>query len=498
MKREFHATVKKMAGHGLGLVLLGNLLAQRYGGDIAKNDQIDDLFIAGGAGEHAKQVMQHYEDKLWQKDGKETVFLPLLGLFDRPMDVELFKQLQEKAEVAHGLQNMADPEINQMVGNLEHIGLILHDKTGVVGERTEYDAHPLVREYFGQKFEKEEPKLFRQAHRVFFFCLMSLGRMTEAVRPRRGQMQISEKLEDWLNAANAATNLVDLLLATGSLLDAEKRAKQGIEWAGKTADKYRQLVNHSQLATTLHRLGKMEASQEFFQKAEGLQGEDDPQKPQLYALQGARYCALMLEQAQSKADYGVVLQRAQDAQKIALKRNHLLAIAFDELTIARSQTLLGETRAAQIAFDAAVDGIRKAGKIEFLPDFLNHRANFRRQQGEQEKGQHDLDAALETAVRCGLLLYEADGRLLQCHYLLDEGKLKEAGVALERAEKLIEQMSYGQKIVEMYIARARFEYHNGNGELAKKTLQLSKERITEIGQFGLRGELERVGEEIGF
>jgi tetratricopeptide (TPR) repeat protein len=548
LKREFNATVKKMAGHGLGLVLLGRLLKQQHGGDIARADQVKDLFAAQGSGDHAKRVMQHYEEKLWQKDGPEVAFLRLMGLFDRPMGVELFLELKEKAEIALGLKEIPGPKINQMVANLESIGLILPDKEE--GVRAEYDAHPLVREYFGQKFLDEDPDRFRQAHRVLFeyfqkvpekdqpdtleeleplyramhhgckaeeykkawedvyyvrimrggegyssfklgayssdlaavsgffpngwgsppvkkglyeeyqcfvlaeasFCLMSLGRMTEAVGSRRMVMQIHEKREDLQNAAVGALNLVDLLLPTGGVSEAEERAEQAIEWIGKTEDKFRQMVSHSKLANTLHRLGKMVDSQEAFQETERLQNERQPEYPRLYSQQGAQYCAFKLEMAQGKADYVEVLERGNEIIDLYKNTgyNRLLCHALNHLTIARAQAALEKNTVAQIAFVAAVDGIRKAGKIEFLPDFLNHRASFLRQQGEQEKGRHDLDEALETAIRCGMDLYEADGQLLKCHYLLDEGKIDEAEIALLRGEELVEKMGYGQKIVEMY------------------------------------------------
>ncbi len=49
---------------------------------------------------------------------------------------------------------------------LEQAGLLL--KYDQVGERREWDTHPLIRRYFGQALQKQHPEAYRQAQLVLF------------------------------------------------------------------------------------------------------------------------------------------------------------------------------------------------------------------------------------------------------------------------------------------------------------------------------------------
>ena len=90
----------------------------------------------------------------------------LLGLFDRPMGLKEKQVLCEKADYAKPLAALNDDEFQALEKRLENAGLLLKsDKSGI---RTEWDCHPLIRNYFGQIFRKEEENAFQQAHRVLF------------------------------------------------------------------------------------------------------------------------------------------------------------------------------------------------------------------------------------------------------------------------------------------------------------------------------------------
>ncbi len=105
------------------------------------------------------------------------------------------------------------------------------------------------------------------------FYLMSLGRLAEAVEPRRAHLKLCEKLEDWEDAAKAAQNLVDLLLPIGQLTKAKQVAQQAIEFAERTDDQFQQMVNNSGLATVLHRQGNLASALEQFELTEKIQCE---------------------------------------------------------------------------------------------------------------------------------------------------------------------------------------------------------------------------------
>ena len=289
------------------------------------------------------------------------------------------------------------------------------------------------------------------------FCLMSLGRMPEAVGPRRQGMLLYEQLEIWKNASINATSLCNLLIATGQLAESLKIATQGKQWAEKSGDLFLQMVLQTKLATTLHRLGRIKKSRTAFEEAERLQVEGEPEVPRLYSLQGKYYCDLLLEQAQERQEFEDVLSRAVDSSKQPGTQNHLISIALDHLTQGRALAKLGQTEEAEDQLNKAVAGIHKAGMLDRTPEFFLHRATFRRDQENHEAARMDMEEGLEISERCGMILYEADLRLLEGHMLLDEKKIEEAEIALLRAEDLIHKIDYGQIRPQAEKLRKRFE-----------------------------------------
>ncbi|MBF0181416.1 MAG: TIR domain-containing protein [Magnetococcales bacterium] len=158
LQEDFRNAVKEMAGHALALVLLGKLLAREQGGDISRRDCVKAGLFKN---EHAKRVMAYYDTEVWPADAPQRAFLQLLGLFDRPMTRDAFLQLQKEADLAEPLRGMSRAGINGLASDLAATGLLQPGQD-------QWDAHPLVREYFGQTLEKNHLALFRQAHRVLF------------------------------------------------------------------------------------------------------------------------------------------------------------------------------------------------------------------------------------------------------------------------------------------------------------------------------------------
>ncbi len=250
------------------------------------------------------------------------------------------------------------------------------------------------------------------------FCLMSLGRLAEAVAPCETGINSYVKLEDWKGAANSAEGLADLLLPLGKLADAETAARQSIDYALRTEDKYRQMANYSKLATVLHRQGLLSTAQETFAHAEQLQTQDQPDTPYLYSIYGAQYCALLLDTAHQSEDLAAILTRAKYGLKSSTQHNQLLSIAFDYLTLARTYSALAQTDTTLAAFTAAILAIQKAGKVEFMPEFYLTRASFHLSQNELVKAKDDIDTANQTITRCGMKLYAVDAGLLLGRYYL--------------------------------------------------------------------------------
>ncbi|MFK5971331.1 MAG: hypothetical protein QM487_14600 [Candidatus Marithrix sp.] len=312
------------------------------------------------------------------------------------------------------------------------------------------------------------------------FCLMSLGRLEEAAVPRVADIKIYEKLKKWSNSAIDVGNLVDLYLPIGQLQNANQAAQQGIEYAALTDDLIRQMTSRSKLATTLHRMGDLREAREQFIATEKIQAECYPKYPRLYSLWGFQYFALLLDLATPLDE---IQERGQYSLEISIRNNWLMVIAFDYLTIARSQT-----SSTSQPFDKAVQAMRKAGRVDYMPEVLLACAKFHRQQQNFKQSQQDLDEAQDIINRCGMKLYQVDAMLLQANINLDQGKTFDT----KPIKTLINLTGYHLRDPELYLIDARIAFHNQDLSGFGNLTGLAKEKIEKMGYWGLMPEWEKV------
>jgi tetratricopeptide (TPR) repeat protein len=527
-EQELQQASEENNGHALALVLLGKWLD-----DIRERDQLPPLPEDGNPNErHARRILTHY-DKILQD--VERQFLYLLGLFDRPMGLSEQQVLFEQAEFAQPLAQLSNKEFKHLIKRLTQANLLFSSEI-------DFDCHPIIRQYFGQRFKDSQPQAFRQAHLVLFeyyqakpdkhqpdtleeleplyravvhgclageykkaredvyrdrirrgnehysynklgsysqdltaiaaffpqgwsqpvqqglseanqawllaeaaFCLMSLGRLAEAVEPRKANLKLREKQENWESASIAARNLVDLYLPLGRLAAAQDAAQQAIDYAVKAEDLFMQIASHAYLATCLHRQGQLDEALQAFQQAEQIQEKWQEENPKLYSLPGFQYCALLLdmgediEQVMERGEYGLNTQTT----------SFLLDKALNSLTLARCYQALNQPQQAQDYFNQAVTGIREAGKINFIPEFLIDRANFYLQQQQYADAKRDLDEADMIIQRGDMKLYAVDWHLSMNNYQLAMNNEKQATEHKKIARELIEVTGYKLRLREL-------------------------------------------------
>jgi hypothetical protein len=317
------------------------------------------------------------------------------------------------------------------------------------------------------------------------FCLMSLGRLVEAVVPRQIDLEIRDKLQDWEEAAKSAGHLVVLYRSRGQLIKAKQVAQQALFYADKTDNLFHQMSSRTTLAATEHRQGDLAAALEQFKAAEKIQAERQPEFPWLYSLSSFHYCALLLDQATNTAARKAVLKRGQYALEISSRNNWLLEIALDYLTIARSQASKGSKLNW---FNQAVQGIRKAGSVINIPKVLLARANFHRRQKNFKLAQLDLDESFNIISRCGMKLYQVDALLLQANLNIDQNKPAE----FNPIKELITTTGYHLRDPELDLLTARIALYNQDREKAQYHLQQSRQRLEKMGYWGFLSEWKKV------
>lgn len=162
-KKDFEEAVKEVKGHALALNLLGTFIETVHDGDIRKRDKIEKLAIEEEEkGGHAKHVMEFYEKWLREKNKAEVDILYLMGLFDRPAEMEAIEALRKKPGIKGLTGNMvklSEAKWKFAVKHLRELKLLaVDDGSG------DFDCHPLVREHFGERLKNEKKKAWGEAH----------------------------------------------------------------------------------------------------------------------------------------------------------------------------------------------------------------------------------------------------------------------------------------------------------------------------------------------
>ena len=163
---QLEAAVENLGNHALAINLLASYIADTPSPHISTADDLppvaktakskDDLYV------HPRRAMTAWAHRLG--DGPELQLLTLVGLFDRPAAPEQIDALITGGEM-RGLNNHLQKDFATALGRLRTAGLLAPENTHAPGQ---LDAHPLVREHFGEVLETQHPKAFKECHRRLY------------------------------------------------------------------------------------------------------------------------------------------------------------------------------------------------------------------------------------------------------------------------------------------------------------------------------------------
>jgi tetratricopeptide (TPR) repeat protein len=276
------------------------------------------------------------------------------------------------------------------------------------------------------------------------YCLRALGRLEEAVQPMQDALEAYVALKTWEDASSSASNLSELYLAMGDLVQALNLAKESVEIADYGRNVFNRLAKRATLANALYYANRISDSVITFRKSEEMFKKYDGKSSFLYSTMGFMYCNLLLSQRK----YEVVLNRARQTMKIAKRSNIPLDIALDNLSLGRAymqKTQQNGSRDFVMAtehLNEAVEGLRQAGTQHHLPRGLLARAELYRVSGEFTKAWHDLDETMVIAERGSMGLHQVDCHLEYTRLHLAIGEKGKGRERLDIAKKMIEKMVY--------------------------------------------------------
>lgn len=189
-KQDLQSAVSEFKGHPLALRLLGGYISIFKDGDIKKRKEIGGLIENEDAIGGAKRVMEAYwrwfkeeEPDPGKADSPRLLILYLMGLFDKPVKIDILSKLWRLNKIFLFSDNLnKNTKFIKAYIQLSELGLLtLFKNEDYIGREeifgnVEYlDAHPLVREFFGEKFKIENVNYWKKAHKILFDHYKELG-----------------------------------------------------------------------------------------------------------------------------------------------------------------------------------------------------------------------------------------------------------------------------------------------------------------------------------
>jgi TIR domain/AAA ATPase domain len=164
--QELKSAAHEFEGHPLALGLLASFIKETQVGDIRRRDHIRNYFADPNnpRHDHAKRVMESYEKEWLIGQPVLLAIMRIVGLFDRPASEACLKALRERP-IIEGLTDqivmLDDSEWERAAARLRDVRLLAPmDRASP----NSLDAHPLVREWFGERLNQLNEKAWKAAH----------------------------------------------------------------------------------------------------------------------------------------------------------------------------------------------------------------------------------------------------------------------------------------------------------------------------------------------
>jgi tetratricopeptide (TPR) repeat protein len=163
---ELEDLARAFGNQALAVNLVASFLHGVPGHPAAAAADISDIDLPDERRRHASRVLEAFARRYAK--GPEAELLQLLGLFDRPAPERAFAALRAAPAIrglTYQLTGLSESEMEGLLWKLRAEKLIAEEDRHQLGV---VDAHPLVREHFGERLKKKSPRAWRQAHRRLF------------------------------------------------------------------------------------------------------------------------------------------------------------------------------------------------------------------------------------------------------------------------------------------------------------------------------------------
>ncbi len=159
---ELEQATRDFGNHALAINLLAVYLHAIPGHHISHAAEIPDLDMTEAEGKHPRRLMAAFERRLGP--GPEVELLRMLGLFNRPADkpsLEALRAAPPIPNLTEHIQKLSEADWLRVIEKLRRAKLIARASEH---RADDLDAHPLVREHFGQQLKHNHPDAWREGN----------------------------------------------------------------------------------------------------------------------------------------------------------------------------------------------------------------------------------------------------------------------------------------------------------------------------------------------
>ncbi len=164
--KELRQASHDFGGHPLALTLLASLIKETQNGDVRRRDHIHGLLADADNPRHdqARRVMESYEKEWLAGQPVLLAILHCVGLFDRPATGHCLAALRARPAIpglTDALVGLSDEQWRRAVARLREARLLAPADPS---DPEALDAHPLVREWFGERLRQTDEPAWKSAH----------------------------------------------------------------------------------------------------------------------------------------------------------------------------------------------------------------------------------------------------------------------------------------------------------------------------------------------
>ncbi len=170
--QELEAAVATFGYHALAVKLLPVYLRSIKGHHISEAQKIPGSKIPVKKGKHPRRVIEALSQRFMGK--AEGDLLQLLGFFDRPADIAAIKKIIAPPVIENLTGNLCgkgEARLLQAMNTLRNEDLLAQESKH---RPDTLDCHPLIREHFGEKLQKQNADAWKEAHARLYEYYKSL------------------------------------------------------------------------------------------------------------------------------------------------------------------------------------------------------------------------------------------------------------------------------------------------------------------------------------